>query len=397
MCADERNPHEVAARAAVMGKIEAWWKAFEAKTGTLDDLFARRAQWDLVGWMREHLKGIDPHLMWEFGPAMRKPGHRVVITPEGRTYLRPMLDTILAKAPKLRNWEFYGYRPAQDPSRILQVVESRTGTEVKDARVTASLGNGRRIDLCYYLPGAREGDDKDGLRVAFAATETVLGEGILDQWIGRIDIRPASEVRGEDRFLPLERLKETVEALIASVVDQLPSEPLHAVDLNKMSASEKPSGTVFRLQPTRADDYPGFSDLATASCANKELWLGMHGSGAFYSARFSRLGEKFCYIKIDGADGLGASKYPDRVSVEDALDEALIPARAGRVVSGGTGLRYSYIDLALADVDRAIPLIRGCLTEGMVPRRTWVLFFDAPLAREWVGIYPETAAPPGLD
>ena len=72
----------------------------------------------------------------------------------------------------------------------------------------------------------------------------------------------------------------------------------------------------------------------------------------------------------------------------------LIPARAGCVIGGGTGLRYSYIDLALADVDAAIPLITRRLRAGKIPRRTWLLFFDAPLAHEWIGIYGDTPVPP---
>jgi hypothetical protein len=29
-----------------------------------------------------------------------------------------------------------------------------------------------------------------------------------------------------------------------------------------------------------------------------------------------------------------------------------------------------------------------------VPERSWVLFFDANLGAEWVGVYPETPEPP---
>jgi hypothetical protein len=51
-------------------------------------------------------------------------------------------------------------------------------------------------------------------------------------------------------------------------------------------------------------------------------------------------------------------------------------------IGGGTGLRYSYIDLALTDVKKAIPAIQGRLRQGKVPRRSWILFFDGHLVGE---------------
>jgi hypothetical protein len=71
-----------------------------------------------------------------------------------------------------------------------------------------------------------------------------------------------------------------------------------------------------------------------------------------------------------------------------------VPALAGCVIGGGTGLRYSYIDLALANVYAALPLIKTRLRAGNINRRSWLLFFDATLAEEWIGIYDDSPAPP---
>jgi hypothetical protein len=81
-------------------------------------------------------------------------------------------------------------------------------------------------------------------------------------------------------------------------------------------------------------------------------------------------------------------------SIEDALNETLVPARAGCVIGGGTGLRHSCIDLALADVDAAVPLIKSRLRAGNTNRRAWLLFVDAPLVHEWIGVYDDSPAPP---
>jgi hypothetical protein len=115
---------------------------------------------------------------------------------------------------------------------------------------------------------------------------------------------------------------------------------------------------------------------------------------SFCSERFSRVGEMFCYLKIDGGDGLDAAHFGDRGDIEDGLDAALIPAELGCVVGGGTGKMYAYIDLALLDVLAAAEAIRTVLRKGNINRRTWLLFHDADLADEWIGIYDDTPAPP---
>jgi len=149
-----------------------------------------------------------------------------------------------------------------------------------------------------------------------------------------------------------------------------------------------------KLEPTPADDYPQRQDLFVAIGTNQGLWRALHEDNGFYSERYSRHGESFCYLKLDGSAGLDEEKFPDRASIEDALNETLVPARVGCVIGGGTGLRYSYIDLALADVDAAVPLINSRLRAGNINRRTWLLFFDAPLANEWIGMYDDSPAPP---
>jgi hypothetical protein len=69
----------------------------------------------------------------------------------------------------------------------------------------------------------------------------------------------------------------------------------------------------------------------------------------------------------------------------------------GAVLGGGTGLRYAYIDLALADISAALPVIRGCLRNLQIPKRSWLQFFDATLSQEWIGIYDDSPMPPGME
>jgi hypothetical protein len=65
----------------------------------LESFFDNHAEWDLAGWMQQHLQGIDSRLMWEYGPGANR-GHRLIITPEGEHHLRPLVQP--GKRPDLR-------------------------------------------------------------------------------------------------------------------------------------------------------------------------------------------------------------------------------------------------------------------------------------------------------
>lgn len=117
--------------------------------------------------------------------------------------------------------------------------------------------------------------------------------------------------------------------------------------------------------------------------------------GHLFSKRFSRFNETFCYLKLDGKDA-ALEGFADKAAIEDALAAAFAGTGLGAVIGGGTGFRYSYIDLALIDVEKSIPLLRETLQRGRVAKRSWLLFYDDELAAEWVGIWPDSPEPPGL-
>ncbi len=127
---------------------------------------------------------------------------------------------------------------------------------------------------------------------------------------------------------------------------------------------------------------------------NTELWQNAHAGVPFHSVRYSACGEVFCYLKTDGSEGLEGETFQDKGDIEDALDERLREVKLGCFVGGGTGLRYSYVDLALTNVSEAIPCIREVLQAGHLTRRSWIEFYDSEWHNEWVGIWHDSPPPP---
>lgn len=370
---------------SIQSRIEDWWQQFAERAPRIDGLFKGQEEWDLPQWMEEKLQAIDADLMWEFGPAVKSPGHRLVITSESRHDLRPLVREILGQAPEIEGWEFYEYRLPEDFSQAECTVQGRTGGEIDDVQVQAAVGEFNRIDLLFSCSRFAEGD-RAAFNTAFVATESLLGEELLNQWVGAIEvarepaateIQPAS-IR-ELLALVTERIDEAREALPAHPFCQLDNEE---------------GWSVFELKPDETAEYPQQQDLLVGTTLIPDMWGNALSGCAFHSARFSRWDERFCYLKIDGTEGLEGTAFADRGEIEDAMNERLRTECLGSVVGGGTGLQYSYIELALTDFDAAWPIIRSTLQAGNLPRRTWLQFHDDDLQTTWYGLWDDTVPPP---
>jgi hypothetical protein len=365
-------------------QIDAWWSDFERQAPKIDALFRRQDEWDLAEWMHSTLGAIHPEIMWEYGPAVSGPGHRLVLTPESKRELRPLVREILRRAPALPGWEFYEYRLPVEFEATVMTVQVRTGFELAEGQVQVLRGSFNCVDLLFSDLGI-EGDDARG--VAFIATEALLGEETLDRWIGIIDV-PAEPDPDGPPPIPISELRQAVENEVEQIREQLPERPWYLEDVDEAEWS------ALKGEPDTADDYPGQADLFVGITVLPEMLKCALVGVPFDSTRFSRCGERFCYLKIDGSEGLDESQFADREEIEIALNERLRPEALGCVVGGGTGIRYSYIELALVDPDTAWPTIRTVLQDGNLPERTWLLFHDDELANVWHGLYDSTPTPP---
>jgi hypothetical protein len=382
------NPRDRAAaalRQEMVRKIDLWWNTFRAKANDMDALFHRRQEWDLREWMQLNLGAVDERIMWEFGPS--DGGHRLVLTPEIHRNLRPIVETMLERAPKMPGWSFAPYRPPEPMEAAREMVLAKTDEPLPEKlTVRASVGDLNRVDLVFESKGFPRSDRELATHQAFTVAESLLGEEVLDKWIHVINV---SRARPDKHSLPPERLKRTVDALVLSIRDQLPGETFAARKTNA-------EWSVVALEPDEQDDYPWREDIIAFSTMHMPLFAATMPDTGFYSERFSRCDERFAFLKIDGIAGDASKmKFADRAAIEDAVDSALLGC--GTVIGGGTGRRYTYIDLALTDVDRAIAALKPALRNGAVPSRTWLLFHDCEWRDEWIGIYDDSPLPPASE
>ena len=401
-----QNASELDWRQSRLQAIDAWWRAFADHAKRISDAWDTPGSppVDLPAFMSQTLQQIDSRLMWEFGPAVKSKGHRLVITPEADHVLRPMVDTLLKRAPTLEGWEFYGARLSESLADAESTVQGRTDGSLEHVMVRVETDQSHRINLTFLHPDFSGADDQSTRSVAFVGCESLLGERCLEQWIGSIEcdrLDPAEDLRSDHDargLIGLDRLCPTVEAVIGARRDQLPAQPLSDMGLHDESGTSAQNDVLgwatLSLEPPDWKDYPQRSDLFVAVTAWIECCQATFSRYPFYSESFSKHGEVFCYLKTDGREGFAQESWEDRSGLEDDLNAALKQADAGTVWGGGTGKIYSYVEFALTDLKAGLEVIRGVLQKGGIHRRSWILFHDEHLLEEWVGAYDDTPRPP---
>jgi len=384
--ADEYGVEDNALRNTWEDQMNNWWIIFYQHHEVLAGEIRIGKKELLARFMSTHLQSSVIDIAWEFGYDNLTGAYELVLTPEDDLKLRPLVEALIDRAPRLENWSFFSYRQPISYPDCKKVILSKSGEPLLNLQFTGNPATENNIEITFYYPGIDQDSALYNLVVnqAFFTLEALLGEEILDKWIGVIDVLVLPE---EDRqLLPLADLKAYVDTQLVLLKNQLPDQPYYTF-------SEDSDWILYELEPTESEDYPHQQDLYIARTMNATLWTNVQKGYPFYSENYSRLGETFCYIKMDGHFTDEEAFFELKTEIEAQLNQALLDAGFGSVIGSGTGYRYQYIDLALHDLKAAIPLIQRLTTQLGTPRSTWLLFFDTPLSNEWIGMFENTPPP----
>jgi hypothetical protein len=285
-------------------------------------------------------------------------------------------------------------RPALADDSAFSETLARFELDFRRARARAGFSRGHLLDVVVELPGGR-GSEREQ-EAAERLVELLLGEARAEDWLCEVSLVPApggGPLRvvqprpGSERFFPIVELVPTFAAAIAGLYEGLPGEPLWAI-------GGEQRWVLLELDVEAAPDYPGQSDVALASTFLPEMLKCFLAGASFASARFSRQGELFGYLKSRRRAGDTRRALAERRVLEDALDSALVSERSGRVVGSGMGVLYSYVDFAFDSVGRSIDVIRDVTSRVGLPAESWIQFCDTSLADEWVALRPDAPPPP---
>ena len=272
---------------ATLAAIDAFWSAFAQSSQELSDTFRGAGSFDVVAFMKDNLTPVHADMMWEFGPALAGDGHRLIVTPEHRYELTELARTMVERAPKLDRWEFYVHRLTESFDQTAQTVANRTGGDITAGTFELAWGVGGLIDVSYWSESKTRDHD------VFLSLEALLGERALNTWIG--DISSEKPKRFGSKGAPLQTLPDAFSRMQSERFAALADQPYVAW------LTDESEVHLVSLQPTEATDYAGQDDRVTAITPDVTFSNATLTSDRFRSERFSRHGEVFAYLKMDGS------------------------------------------------------------------------------------------------
>lgn len=336
----------------------------------------------------------------------------LAIVPLGGPACWPLSRLFLERAPMCFPWSFTCEREPLPLGRCIAGVREEFGIDLGDARARVGVTRGHLLEV--VIASSRfDVHDPASREAAEQLCAQLLGDRRFDSWIARVSVQARAKSRllrvvgdGEVPELPLglDEVAAAIDAATTAILNGLPDEPLHTYceraewtlfELDEQLPGRAPSLEATGAHPAGASlsDTPSQSDLLlAASCCPEALKCLLSGQ-PFASERFSRHGERFSYLKFRVEAAADEARCQKRSEIEDALDRALVPGRLGCVVGNGLGQEHLYIDLALANVEAAIPVVRNRLERAGVEGDAWMFFFDDEWSNEWLAMNDRTRQP----
>lgn len=326
---------------------------------------------------------------FEFGPD----GALVlVITPELFHTRRALARAFLRRAPDLKGWIVRDVRwpVPRMPEVVRAILDRSRADDLSVEGIRARRGAHRLVDI--FVDG--RGDQEFLSDQAGIAFSVLLGERADQDWLGASEVRrgPAVSLRGltgqrakSDRWLTDFRA-EALE-IIESFEAERPDKPFVETPMRVEDCAD------FRLRP--AGDHPARRDDAMQVQSRYPAMAAARLAGVRITGlRFSRFREVFCGVKIKRTDASHFSEVADIATLGARLEDALMESGTGGVIGRASGIRHVYVDLALADIEGALLVLRKTLAAEGVVGPAWLVFDEAGLEDLYLPLNAKTPETP---
>jgi hypothetical protein len=180
-------------RADPEAAIQAFWAWWDRARPRAEKLISGSEDDGLLSEINERVSAIDPGLQWEFTPG-RDTAHLLVVTSAGDAGLRSLAERWRRAAP-IGDGTF-GYASARqgNPDSLTGALLDIAGHELdlgelRFAAVTDAEepdGRATSVDVTVWHPVFARLPEDARMQVAFLALDWVLGEDIVEIWVGTI-------------------------------------------------------------------------------------------------------------------------------------------------------------------------------------------------------------------
>ena len=389
----ELSKAEVEARERICSRAREAWAHVRAG----DDLRAARLMNAIDARLTLSISELDSG---EAGEALR-----VAELAASEACAWPLAELLLTAAPDDVGCALSLGRPALSLERALHEARQLGQLELSRATFRAGFSRGHLLEVTLGLPGGT-GSESEQI-AAENLVRALLGDRLFETWIGAVHVTPAPRggaLRVLDTTAPrtslqLHELLPTVSAATLGVRQGL-QESSRAisnvsttlgtssrVDGAAVGTSEREEWTLLEVEPIDACAGTRKDDLVLASTCTPELLRCYLDGSPCASRRFSSRGEHFVFVSYRDDEPSTERRVAKRDVIESALCECV--TGVGTVTGVGLGVRSTYVDVALRNLETGLSRLVSKLRDIDAPARTFIQFFDSELADEWLSIWPD--------
>jgi hypothetical protein len=280
-------------------------------------------------------------------------------------------------------------------------VQDSHEVELEGASLRAGFGRGHLLEITLGVPGGVGSESEQN--AAENLVRAVLGDRLFETWIGAVHVTAAPrrsslrvlDINAPRTTLQLRELFDTVSAAVRGVLAGLPA--YSSAGESSRSARQDLEGvatdapredwTLLEVEPLADTSGVRKDDLVLASTCTPELLRCYLDGSPCASRRFSRA-EQFVFVSYADDEPTMQARVARRTAIEAALAECI--TGEGAVTGVGFGVKTTYVDLALCNLETGLPRLASRLREVRAPAHTFIQFFDTELSEEWLSIWPDS-------
>ncbi len=350
----EPQDKEYSDKLKTLQAIDAFWRQFqkdEAKLSATQNHDHYGEFW--LSWSKDHLRKLDQNLNYEVGTERADTiKNYLAISCDNNLALDPFVQTVLERAPKLENWNFYRHFSKYSHRRIEDAIEKNTNAKLPSFSFQIRTMPANLIGVIITAPTFHGDNVKEDKNIAWEMLELALGEKDLYTWIGAVETRKGTSK--QSTYTSCLRLQKEIAQLKRLLTNRLPDKPYYELDIDEKT----------------------LSNLRTSLAARP-----------FASERFSKHGEIFC--ALGSKDKNPYDSESKRETLKEELKKILLQTKLGCIIDSSLENEQSFcIDMCVTDAEKTISTLRKFCTDNKLPPNTYLFFFDETLTNEWVAMLP---------
>lgn len=335
-------------------RVERFWGWFSANEARFRDAIAAQQLGPISDEISAEIGRLGG-LVWVAGRAGEGQDCSLTITGEGSNYRFFLADYCISLAPNIPGWTFFNARQAGSLEQMALCMGDLTiaATEIW---LTPGLNEeDEKVDITLWHPAWSSLEENQRYTIVFLFLDEALGEIGTRQWIGAIDLADTQLKEA----IPLTELPGHIKTVAAQKGwEKLPpGEETTLYQLNEPSPGT-PRGDVISgvtLLPALISDFLE---------AEGRMEDPLPDSGAH-----------LVYLSIPAEFFPVGDQVTVRGEIEDAMNDALRAAQAGRLLGGSLGSVRAYIDFLLFDEEAAKKAILQQAPKLGLPRGTRLEYF----------------------